>query len=185
VLRLFLEFRNCRLFRVSLQFLRSDKYEFASFVSSIVIHMLLNQATRLLYSVLFWRQWRSPLFLRRCLRGPPKSECHALQRRPSVRYTCGHKSFPWFQDVPKMGCLWCHSRRCIQFEDCCELLLHLGTCHGRFRYICDHYGSGTGSDSLVVIKVRETRDIVGMTYYETSATACDGKRCSSDERQFS
>jgi hypothetical protein len=147
--------------------------------------MLFNQATRLLYSALFWRQWRSPLFLRRCLRGLPKSECHALRRRPSVRYTCGYKSFPWFQDVPKMGCLWCHSRRCTQFEDCGELLLHLGTCHGRFRYIYDHYGSGTGSDSLVVIQVRERRDMSGITYYETSETACDGKGSSSDEGRFS
>jgi hypothetical protein len=117
-----------------------------------------SQATRDLYNTLAWRHWRSPLFLYRCLRCASVQPPQNSKPQPSVRYMSGHHSFRWFQDVPRLGCLWCYNAKFTRFGNSGELLEHLQSCHCRFRYICNESTTSDSSEPRMVIKVRPEYD---------------------------
>lgn len=76
----------------------------------------------------------TPLFLPRTLRrSHPRPSPAVIRAAPTVRYVASDERFDWIKNVPRLRCLWC-ARRFYRFADKNELLLHLRTCHARFKY---------------------------------------------------
>lgn len=96
--------------------------------------LTLQQACVNLYSSLTWRFTRSAPFLYRTLRRDiPRTKSVEPQVLPTIRYVAADDGVTWSRKVSKMRCLWC-ARRFYRFTNEKELMLHLQTCHGRFKY---------------------------------------------------
>lgn len=110
------------------------------------------QACVSLYATLSFRSRRTSLFLPRTLRrSRPRPSPAAIRAAPTVRYVAGDESLKWNRSVGRLRCLWC-ARRFYRFADEYELLLHLRTCHGRFKYELEDSDSQDAKEITIYVR---------------------------------